>query len=139
MNPSVRALIDQTFGHLEQSKRMSIINLLFFLSGIGRKRNETQLNYITDYCDALGVDIENCVYQFQSGGYNELKSHLSVFSNAQKELLVFSVLDLLGSDGKPTEKELNTMVQVFDQVGVDEDEIVAIMDKGVWINKNFNI
>ena len=138
MNPSVRALIDQTFGHLEQSKRMSIINLFFFLSGVDGNRSETKLNYISDFCDALNVDAESSVYQYQSGGYPQLKSHLSILSNAQKELLVFSVFDLLGCDGKPTEKELNTMVQIFDQVGVDEDEIVAIMDKGISLNRKFN-
>ena len=133
--------LQDAFKDLNQSQRMSVMNLLMFLSSCDSpngESNQAELKFLNYYNTVLGVNGEECLRHLQKTGKGKMIEDLGNLTYFQKDMLVVISHDLLACDGAINETEGYYTVTYFEQFGVDENAYVDMMEKSISIVNTFS-
>ncbi|WP_157977096.1 hypothetical protein [Taibaiella helva] len=123
--------IRQSFENLNLNQRMSIINMLRIIgtSDLPHGNADKELQYLNSTIGALGVRAVECVSYYKLTGENEMLSDLDRLSIDQKELLSLMMWDMVISDGRPNEKEMQVTLSILDEIGITQEQFIKKLEK----------
>lgn len=128
------------FSDTSINQRMSVINLLAIISfANGEDQSQAKLKILNSYIGFLIVRGDKCDEYLQRSGIEKMLSDVNALSKNQKEFLVLSAHDIINCSRYPSEKEIITAGQLFEQIGIDENQFVYICDKANAIAKHLGL
>ena len=130
--------ISEIFSDLTTNQKMSIFNLLTTIASCDGDEGDfdIELKYLNVYVNILSVNGSRCTRYLESGGLITIINDLKNINRNQKEFLVVSAWEIIICDGRPNEKELDALGQLFNALGINENEIAEIVAKNQALTKN---
>ena len=138
--PSIQNPLKNIFSTLTTNQKMSIINMLIATS-VGndtKGSSKTKRVYLNQYIEILDVYSNKCTAYFEAEGLAKMMEDLNLLSKNQKEFLVIVAWGMITCDGPPSDIELEITGNIFNQLGILEEEFVAIVHKSTEVAKRFN-
>lgn len=131
--------IGNVLENLTLNQKMSVANLLLSIGVCDREQgNERkEIEYLNSYVKILDVRSDKCLPYLELYGQERIVQDLKVLTKSQKELLVIASWEMIICDAKPNETELQFTVGIFDKIGINEDEFIAIIEKTQALMKHF--
>lgn len=132
--------ISLIFNGLTLNQRMSIINLLSsiaFCDG-DNGNQEKEMKYLNSYFRILNVRFDNCMKYHEINGLSRIFEDLKCMSRKQKEFLVSIVWELVICDGRPNETEIQVTMNMFEKIGISQEEFMDILNKTLTIINHYN-
>lgn len=140
MNKGTKQLQD-AFKDLTLNQRMSVMNLLMFLSSCDSpngESNQKELQFLNYYTSVFGVKGNECLQYLQKTGKGQMIEDLGNLTYFQKDMLVVISHDLLACDGAINETEGFYTVTYFEQFGIDENAYMDVVEKSISIVNTFS-
>ncbi len=131
--------ISEVFNGLTLNQKMSVMNLLLTIGvcdGAQGDQNK-EMQYLNTYVNILGVRSDRCMAYLESEGHQKIVSDLRTISQSQKEFLVVAAWEMITCDGRPNETELQVAGNIFEQIGISDEQFVATIEKTQALMKHF--
>ncbi|MBL0009042.1 MAG: hypothetical protein IPP25_18200 [Saprospiraceae bacterium] len=142
-NPTTKTSIENPiksiFGDLNTNQKMSRINM-WIATGVGEEFKGSvrdKRNYLNQYIEYLNVHATKSTEYFKIGGIENMINDLNQLSQKQKELLAVIAWGMITCDGPPTDLELEITGNIFNQLGIEEEQFGAIVYKSIQVSKRF--
>lgn len=132
--------ISSIFKDLTINQRMSIMNLLSsiaFCDGLNENQDKV-MDYLNTYFRILNVRYDNCMQYHKTSGFLKIFEDLRNISKEQKEFLVIIAWELMICDGRPGETEIQVTVNIFEKIGISQDNFMEIIKKTQAIMNHLN-
>ncbi|HZK06918.1 MAG TPA: hypothetical protein VFC92_01840 [Bacteroidales bacterium] len=129
--------LGQIFSDFTTNQKKSIISLLFII-GIcdGKMSNEgSEIQYLKSYFYLLDVRLSEANSYMEAYGNERMVEDLQSLTKSQKELLVVAAWEMITSDGRPNERELQVATSIFEKFGVSKEQFVAIIEKALTLTE----
>ena len=111
------------------NQKKSIGNFFVLLSLCDGNFSPLKFGYMDAFISTWGLTINDCTSYLKVTNKNVMYSDLTSLSRIQKEALVMSSFELAYCDKEANEKELNFIIDIFDIIGINEDELANILKK----------
>ncbi|HNW96807.1 MAG TPA: hypothetical protein PKK00_00185 [Bacteroidales bacterium] len=131
--------INEVLNDLTINQKMSVLNLLLTIAICDgdQGNNGKEIFLLSTYINTLAINSERCTEYFKSGGQARIISDLKPLSPNQKEFLVIAAYEMMSCDAKPNEKEIIVTTNIFKQIGINEDNFIATVQKSKELVKLF--
>lgn len=132
--------ISMILNDLTLNQKKSVINLLLTIGVCDPDQSnpDLEIQYLNSYIDILDVRQDMCMQYLQEYGQSRIINDLKTISKNQKEFLVAASWDMIICDGQPNEIELQVTIDIFEQIGITEDNYIGIIQKTQAIAKQFS-
>lgn len=127
----------ESFSDLTKNQKMSIINFVLLSGVCDESENPEELDYLNTYNGLLELNSDETMEYLHQYGQQRIISDLESITRNQKELLVSLVFGMIECDGQPNERELNFVGYIFEELGLNEDEVIKILSKQEAISRYF--
>ena len=131
--------VADVYRDLSTNQKMSIMNLLVAIGGCdGIIENDgEELQFINSYVSILKVRSDNCMAYLEKYGPERVITDLQPLSKNQKEFLVYEVWSLINCDGRANETEIELAVNIFESIGISEEQMIETIKKRQALIKYF--
>lgn len=122
--------IEETFYNLNRFQKMSIINILQSIAGVDSNIKPDRLKeqeFISVVYKSLNVDSLLAIEYFNQTGIEQMLNDLKSIQNNQKQLLLLYSYQLIQIDGAANEIEFSALSNIFNQLGMSENQILDIL------------
>jgi uncharacterized tellurite resistance protein B-like protein len=131
--------ISSLFSDLSQNQRMSVINILATVAfANGEDGIQQKVKILNSFLGYLGVRGDKCDDYLKKTEIEGMLSDLNTLSKNQKEFLVISAQDIIMCSRQASEKEIVLTAQMFEELGIDEHQFIAICQKARALMKHFS-
>lgn len=125
---------------LSKQQMASAICALMVIAKCDGSVSVTELKYISDVCDALGISqSDKLVTTAVQSGKGPMLATLNTLSRSQKEWLAVAVNGVIQADGKVQQIELDYAQALFEQIGFSAQEYTQAVQKAHAIAAHLNL
>ena len=120
-------------------QKAAIISSMIIITKTSAGISDVESRYIEQNAGVLGTTLDNpALITISQGGRENLVSILNTLSQNNKEWFAYTVYGLLCQKGQPEARKLQIALTILDDIGITEDEFVAIVEKTKALYQKFS-
>ncbi len=134
---ALNATVAKMFEGCTVNQKCSIFQLLFFAAVCDESNSPKEVSILNSYLEILGLSQKQPLLYFEQNGKDVMENDIKSLPQSVKEFLVFAAYELCCADGPCNNKEILYFDYIFPKMGLSENEVVDIIQKGLALYNKF--